>query len=99
MYVPKSSNLLVRLECSYLYPALFLAFFGGIIKKMGRKSQVTTNDTYIFRSCYEMDNSCCQEIQASETILIFFLYFSFPTFFKPHFRHQLHLTFEEDSGP
>lgn len=27
MYVPKSTHLKVRMECSYLYPALFWPFF------------------------------------------------------------------------
>ena len=76
----------MRLECSYLYPALFLAFFGGIIKKMGKKSQVTTNDTDIFRSGHEIYNSCFQETQAPETTQMFFLYFSFPTFFQASFQ-------------
>ena len=76
----------MRLECSYLYPALFLTFFRGIIKKMGKKSHVTTNDTDIFRSGHEIDNSCFQETQAPETTQISFLYFSFPTFFQASFQ-------------
>lgn len=76
----------MRLECSYLYPALFLAFFRGIIKKMGKKSQVTTNDTDIFSSGHEIDNSCFQETQAPETTQTFFLYFSFPTLFQASFQ-------------
>lgn len=76
----------MRLECSYLYPTLFLTFFRGIIKKMGKKSHVTTNDTDIFRSGHEIDNSCFQETQAPETTQISFLYFSFPTFFQASFQ-------------
>ena len=77
----------MRLECSYLYWSRpFLAFFRGIIKKMGKKSQVTTNDTDIFRSGHEIDNSCFQETQEPETTQIFFLYFSFPTLFQASFQ-------------
>ena len=53
---------------------------------MGKKSQVTTNDTDIFRSGHEIDNSCFQETQAPETTQISFLYFSFPTFFQASFQ-------------
>lgn len=66
MYLPKSSHAL-GMWLSVSRP--FLAFFRGIIKEMGKKSQVTTNDNDIFRSGHEMDNSCFQETQAPETTL------------------------------
>ena len=47
---------------------------------------VAPNDTYVYRSGREMDNSCCQEIQAPETTLIFFLIFFFGNIFQASFQ-------------